>query len=63
MQATCGVENHDVAASAFGGFIRIKGDGGRVGAVMAGDDVDLQLIGPVFDLFVGCGTESVARAN
>ena len=46
MQTAGSIEDHDIASSAFGGLICIKGDGGGVGSVVASDDVDLELIGP-----------------
>ena len=59
METTGGVEYDDISRATLGRFECVKGDGCRVGSVLAGYDVDIQTICPVFDLLVRRRAESI----
>ena len=60
VEASGGVEEEVFVVTAAGGFVAIECDGGGVGAVMAGDNVDFKSGRPVLDLLVGGGSEGIA---
>ena len=63
MEPSRGVDDHDVRLARAPGLDRVEGDGRRVGAAGAADEVGARPLGPDLELLLGRGAERVGRAD
>jgi len=63
VEATGGVDDDDVLASALAGLERVVGHGRGVGAGVAGNDVEFEALRPGLELLDGGGAEGVAGGD
>ena len=60
MEAAGGINEEDIDATSESGTAGIERDGGGVGVLFAGDDIDAEAFGPDGELMGGAGAEGVA---
>src|SRR5205085_7529169 len=63
VQASRGVDDDDVTAAVGRELDRVVGDGGRIAAALAADEVRSGAIGPDLELLLSGGAERVGRAE
>ena len=63
VETSGGIDEEKIAAPGAGGLPRVEGDGGGVGAGLAGDQFQTELLGPRAELFDGGGAERVAGGD
>ncbi len=63
MEASGGVDDHDVAVAGLRSRQRIEGHRGRIGAFLAGHHLDADALGPCPQLSVGRGSKRVRSAQ
>ena len=63
VEAARGIDDDGVGVPALGSGESVEYDGGRVGALLVGDDVGADAVAPRFELFDRRGTEGVGSGD
>ena len=63
VQASGGINDHDVGTAAHGGFGRIIGNGRRVRSSFVADDIHGKAVGPDLELFDGRDDAALEKAR